>query len=310
MEGKRKQNSILLIAIVLLVAANGFLFLDEPSYDQVRFDRNQFTIADTSAIQNVGLISSEMELSMSRQTQWKVNGAAKSDQDIRRMLFTLMNRIRIANKPGESVSSAILANQNKVEVSFGGIIPDFSVVSNQARTKTYFVSNQEVFEMEVPGYKDYIASIFQLQADQWIDRSMINANWRTIQQLSIGYLISPENDFEIVFDKQFFMIDGIASLDSNRVVQFLNEFEALKANERISEGRFPKLDSLAQTKPDLIIKIEDINFDSMLQFNFYPNLPGTQYQLITNQAGDRYILDSRRAKVFYRKRQDFIYKAE
>jgi len=310
MEGKRKQNVLLSIAILILAVLNGYLFFDEPNYDLVRFNRNLFTITDTSAIQSIRLMSGQMDLSMNRQNQWKINGQTNSDQDIRRMFFTLMNRIRIANKPGESVSSAILKNQNRVEVSFGGLVPDFSVVTNQAKTKTYFVTSQDVFEMEVPGYRDFIASIFQLQADQWMDRTMINANWRTIQKISVEYSTSDFDNFEIVFDKQFFTIEGISPLDSNRVVQFLNEFEALIANERISAGRLPNLDSLAKTQPELIIKIEDINSSYPFQFSFYPKLPSTQYQLITNQAGDKYLLEIRRAIKFYRKRSDFSYKVQ
>ena len=85
---------------------------------------------------------------------------------------------------------------------------------------------------------------------------------------------------EIVFNDQFFLINGNPPNDSSAVIDYLNQFQYFEANEMISEGRFPRFDSLAQTKPSTIVTIEDIKYEETIVFQIYPNMKGQAYHLV------------------------------
>ena len=108
----------------------------------------------------------------------------------------------------------------------------------------------------MPGYKDNVVDIFKLHPDQWRDRLMFDGSWRTIQKATLNYTTG--DVMEIAFKDKFFLVNDRQPQDSSAVIDYLNQFQYFEANEMISSGRFPQLDSLKDTKPTALLTIEDI----------------------------------------------------
>ena len=103
------------------------------------------------------------------------------------------------------------------------------------------------------------------------------------------------------------MVNGEAPQDSSAVVEYLNQFQYFEANERISDGRFPRFDSLAQTTPGAVITIEDIKEEQPVILTIFPNLKGQAYHLVMRE-NQMMVIDARRVQGLLPTPQDFLRK--
>ncbi len=182
---------------------------------------------------------------------------------------------------------------------------DFEVSGNAMKTKSYFTKDGQTYEVEIPGYRDYLAGIFELKPNQWRDRVIFDGSWRTIQRLTLDYRDADQNDFEISFNETFFQVSDIQQMDSSSVVEYLNEFQNWKANERLGRGAFDKYDSLAATSPYAILSIESINYTNEQVFSIYAPLKNDGFVLVTNQSGEMMVFDRQRISRILLKKDDF-----
>ncbi len=280
-----------IVAIVLLVVANLWLFLSTSVNDkgsaQKYFDSQD--LEGVSAFEFV-YASDTVKMSLSGDG-WIVNDAYKADQSFVNTLISVLKRVEVGNAI-ENWDREILGSV-VVEFDFNSRYR-FQYATNPNKTRSFFISENEVREVSVPGYRDNVIDIFTLHPDQWRDRLVFDGSWRTIQKIVV------ENDlgenFQISFDDKFFLLNEQQPTDSSAVVEYLNQFQQFQANEMISPGRFEELDSLAETQPIASVSIDDIKNAEPILWQVFPNKPGQSYHLVINQAGDRMVIDARRVR--------------
>lgn len=288
-----KSNKILLGLIGLLLIANGALMVTKKRASTLAYDETMFAIADTAAIQSIQI----GEVSLIKKGKWFV-GEYPADPSFTDHLLNLLMRVRVKKPIGEAIDG--------VEVSVDD--EDFVFGWNATKTKTYFSKDGKAYEVEIPGFSDYLGGIFELNADQWRDRLVYDGSWRTIQELTLDYADSDEADFRIEFDNDFFLIDGISVIDTLAMMNYLNQFQYFQANELISPGRFPGLDSLVETAPLATLTLDDINRAKKVSFQIYPKRAEDQFYLFQGTDGTTFAVDVPRASQILRVREDFVRK--
>jgi hypothetical protein len=303
-----RQNLWLTIAIGVLVVLNIYLASYEPANQRLDYDPSRFQVADTSSIQAISVRNDDLEVSLQRANGWRITGEWESDPYIRRLFMSLMQRVSVTRKLSETPTSLVTPISIIITTEEG--TKAFKVAGNANKTRTFFIQDDVVYEMEIPGYTDYVGAVFELHPDQWRNRLLINANWRSIQKLKLDYTQGEKDDFQINFDASFFKVSGLMELDSNRVVDYLNQFEFLQANEIISPGRFPEFDSLMQTEPAFVVTIEDIKYSDKKQMIVYPKLPGSDFQLVSDENNTMMIFEERRLNPLAVGREFFAYRSE
>ena len=164
---------------------------------------------------------------------------------------------------------------------------------------------EEVYQVQIPGYNEYVGGIFELNKDQWRDRLVLNDSWRTIQKLQLDYQDESKQDLTISFDKDFFLVEGVQQLDSNLVVNYLNQFQYFQANEWISKGRFPRYDSLSAMPVLAKLTIESINYDLPILLEIYPKLPGDRIYLVMTYDESMFVVDDQRMSQILLENKDF-----
>lgn len=292
-----KKNKRLFGMLVLVLIINLVVFLLPGKGSKTTFDEHMFAVADTASISSVQLILGTKVVELTKSEDgWELNGQYRIDEGLRRLLFSIMQRVRVKRPVHEAVKDGVKVKLNN---------DSFMVSGNATQTKTYFTKEGESYEVEIPGYRDYLASIFELNVDQWRDRLVFNGSWRTIQRLNLDYIDSDEKDFEIAFNDEFFNISGVSKLDSGLVVDYLNQFQYLQANERISRGRFPRYDSLVESKPLAILTLESINYSAPETLIIFPSLENEGFNLVKNSIGEMVIFDKRRINNMLMSRDDF-----
>lgn len=266
-----------IIAIVVLLVANLWLLfsdngggeetIQKPYFDSENFDQlNGFVFAterDTVSLQKTS-------------NGWKLNDQYQADEGFVRTLISVLSKVEV----DRSFSQWEGKIEGYVEVLYGNNITNqqFQIATNPNKTKSYFIKDDEVKEVKVPGYRENVIDIFTLHADQWRDRTILDGNWRTIQRVSLRN--TQGADFEITFDNQFFLLDGKPPKDSTAIVNYLNQFQQFQANEMVSEGRFPAMDSLANTTPLAVLSIDDIKLSDPAELIIFPALEDQSYQLV------------------------------
>jgi len=286
------------IAIVVLLLANGWLFFSEKTV-QGGEKRNYF---DAENLEKVSffLFHNQEDTTKIEKTAngWVVNDQYRADERFLNTLFSIIERIESGRKFdgwNEEVAGA-------VEIGMGADAGyRFQLATNPTKTKSFFIAEGVVTEVSVPGYRDNVVDIFLLHPDQWRDRLVIDASWRSIQKLTVSEAVE---NLTLTFDDKFFLINGQPAQDSSAVVDYLNQFQYFEANEMISPGRFPKFDSLAKTTPTATVEIDDIKLDKPMLLNIFPKLDNQAYHLVTNENG-MMVIDAARVQQFLASVRDF-----
>ena len=209
----RVRNIVLLGISLLLIILNLWLFNLKPALVSVSFDPDLFMIRDTTQIEKFQFHSKILDHYFSRQEGWKLNNKFPSDPNLRKMLFTVSNRVKVSRAlTGNEKEQLLKRNEEmgtSVTLTVDGDERSYSVVGNANKTKTYFIENQEVYQVDIPGYQDFLASIYELKRDQWRDRLVFNGNWRTIQNMEVIYPEKSDKNLLIRFKETFYEVDGL-----------------------------------------------------------------------------------------------------
>ena len=307
----RVRNIVLLGISLLLIILNLWLFNLKPALVSLNFDPDLFMIRDTTQIEKFQFHSKILDHYFSRQEGWKINNKFPSDPNLRKMLFTVSKRVKVSRAlTGNEKEQLLKRNEEmgtSVILTVDGDERSYSVVGNANKTKTYFIENQEVYQVDIPGYQDFLASIYELKRDQWRDRLVFNGNWRTIQKMEVIYPEKSDKNLLIRFKETFYEVDDLTQIDSSAVVAYLNQFEYMQANERISFGFSPAYDSLAQTPPEVIISLSDIKYKLPIEIRIFPELPGQNIRLIMDQDDELMVFESKRILPYFKSRPDFAF---
>lgn len=285
------KTSIYLATIAVLTALNAWLFFFDGPQKATGNSRLYFENFPNDQVNKVTLRLEEdtLDLTLGEGGEnWILNDQYKADDSFVRTLLSVLQRIEtvrtIGQWEGAFLGEVLLQFEN-------GKSNEFQFATNPTQTKSYLIQNQNATEVVVPGYRDNVVSIFTLHPDQWRDRLIFDGSWRTIQKVEIQH--GAGKSAKIQFEDKFFLVNGVAPADSSAVVDYLNQFQYLEANEMISKGRFPVFDSLSQTKPVFTIIIDDIKLDQVFALSIFPKLEGQAYHLLAID-GQMLVMDAKR----------------
>lgn len=280
-----------LIAIILLLGANLWLLLADGDNDTLKAEK-YFLSEDLEGVSRFLFVRDGDTTKIEKSGQgWTLNDQYNADEGFVNTLISVLERVEVG-RTIDNWDSEVLGNV-EVEFDFNARYR-FQFAANPTGTKTYFISEGVAKEVAVPGYRDNVAEIFMLHPDQWRDRIVIDGSWRTIQELKVQN--TQGDDFDITFNDSFFLVNNESPTDSSAVVNYLNQFQQFQANEMISMGRFPDLDSLAATDPMAVLFIDDIKNESPYELTIYPSLENQSYHLAVDGSGQRMVLDARRVQ--------------
>ena len=280
-----------LIAVGLLLVANLWLFMDG-GRDSTPKAEKYFLSEDLDGVSRFLFVQDGDTTKIERSEQgWTLNDQYKADEGFVNTLISVLHRVEVG-RTIENWDREILGSI-EVEFDFNSRYR-FQFATNPNRTKTYFISDDIAKEVAVPGYRDNVADIFTLHPDQWRERLVVDGSWRSIQRVEVSNKTG--EDFNIVFDDSFFLVNRETPTDSSSVVNYLNQFQQFQANEMISKGRFPEFDSLASTEPMAILLIDDIKYEDPKTLKIYPGLKNQPYHLAVDGDGNRMVIDAGRVR--------------
>ncbi len=260
---QRTKNIRLLISLAVLLIATA-LVLILGSSERSAVDKSLFQIPEQEKVDRVVFESPKGKTEISYDgTRWKVNNQYEADGQLIKIFFaTTMKAEAKREVPAllrEKVSSALKSNGTKVSFfKSGNLVKEFTVGGNEGHTETYFsYDNKNSYVVTIPGYRAYVASVFEMTANDWRNKQIFNFNPQNFKSLEATFPSNPKEDFKINFTGKLFEVEGITKLDTAQLNSYLDVVSFIAADRIVEQGKV-NADSLLQLTPFEKIVVKDI----------------------------------------------------
>lgn len=313
----KSKISLYGIALVTLVLLIVVFSLSDDKKDSRKLNGGIFSVSDTASINRVVLTSSRFEHLLTRDDKnWRINSAHKVDPMVGEVMLALMHNIRVRRPVAKSEAPAVvdMLKEKGVEVEvFAGedVIKSYYVGGKPSENLTYFMdkATEEAYVVFLPGYNSYIASFFEMEESNWRDRTIFNSSWMGIKKFELKHRGTPEEDFNLVYDKNFFKIPDVTHFDTTAIMEYLDMFRYFEADAYVISSEVNQYDSLIKKVPAVMeIMLEDINASKSKEVSFYEH-PSDKYFYIAKVKGKHeenlVLINRNKVKALSKKRSDF-----
>ncbi|HYG21083.1 MAG TPA: DUF4340 domain-containing protein [Ohtaekwangia sp.] len=261
---QEKRNKRLLVTLVILMIITACIYAWRRGGTDDAVGKDHFRSFDVSRIDSVVLRHLQdtvvLEVTAGR---WKVNGHWNADRNLIDVLMaTILQaepRRPVARSLNDSLAAQLQSEGIRVSLFSGDEkLDEFLAGGNSRKTQAYFArpGEEEVWVMNIPGYRVYVSGIFELSARQWRDKHVFGFNWQNFVGLAAQYPEKPGNNFSVVMNDQYFTIPEVGKTDTTKMNDFLDAVSLLTADEYVAGN--PKLDSLAGTPPLQQLVLRDL----------------------------------------------------
>jgi len=294
-----KRNKMLMFSLVVLVLITAAIWLVSGRTVEADIDKNLFNGFDIKSIDQVSLRSTNGVVDLKYDgARWLVNDQYTADPAMIEVLFaTILQAVPkrpVQASRQDSIAAVLKKDGTQVTlVTEGSPQVTFSAGGNTAKTQAFFLrSDQKTpYVMAIPGYRVYVAGIFELDESGWRDKRIFAFNWRlNFKDLETIYFRNKGDNFRVSLTDQMLTVQGLNVVDSARLNQYLNDVSQLAADEFV--GANATLDSLSKTPPVMELSVRDVGRNYSLQLFPYTDSRGRVAGLV---GGKQWAMFNRRA---------------
>jgi hypothetical protein len=287
----KKNNAYLLLSLLVMSAILVAIIFLGKSINRITVDKNLFKVADQTRINRVILNKSGEEIELNYNgLKWMVNNSVEADRQLIQVFFaTLLQaepRRPVALKLKDSIHQQIIHKGIEVKLFEGDLlVKNFRVAGNDKKTETYYEIGEETspYVVTIPGYRVYVAAIFELGALDWRDKRIFNFNWQNFKRLTATINENDKESFAISFQDKFFGLEGNPKTDTTKLNDYLDAVSLVEAKQYLPAGESQRYDSLLNTIPYYTIEVTDIA-NRIYTLDLYP--PKKQDDTILGKMGD------------------------
>ena len=260
---QKKKNIALLISLGILCLISLTLFLGGKE-NRIEIDPNLFQLTEPKAIDRITIAKAEKKIELKfSSSQWRVNETWPADRDLIDVLFATIDQAipkrKVASRVMDSVRNLISGSGIKVTF-FEGLEKqkEFVVLGDAESGSTYFSDPEDVdlYAMVIPGYRVYVAGIFEQDANAWRDKRIFNFNWRNFKELRAEFPDDPTQNFTVAMTGRFFSLVGQNNIDTTSLNNYLDAVSLIKADSFYFA--IPMMDSIATPPSIMSILVKDV----------------------------------------------------
>jgi hypothetical protein len=307
---QQKKNIRLLISLILMLGITAFLFIFSNTKNGSSVDKDLFLIENLDKIDRVILESAKGKTDLRfNGTKWMVNEKHEADRQMITVLFATLKQAiakrQVATHLQDSLRKEITTRGIKISCFDGETLSkEIWTGGNAQKTETYFQSNNgEPYVVTIPGYRVYVASIFELAANDWRDKQVFKFNWQNIKSLEVNYPSELKQNFKASFQGKFFSIEGIAT-DTTKLDRFMDALFQLRSDRILDSIEVRNYANDLLRKPMMEIAIQDIGRGNY-PLSLYP--PEKESKYIVGKIHEDIVLFNPLAlKEIFRKREYFV----
>lgn len=307
-----RKNWALAIILICLTAVFAIMVSSKGPAGNLQVAQDLFVVADTASIEKITLRQPNglVQTLERRNDYWLLNGEHAADPAIMRIMLSVLKEVQVRRPIARNQQEAVLdlLVEQGVEVELEGVGTERFVAGGRAAERiSYFSKGDQAYVMELPGYSSYISGIFYLNQSDLRVKMLTNLNSMNFQGLDVVYPADTAQSLRIRFRNNILGVAEVARPDSSVLFQYMMMFEPLQIAGYLTPGEFPAYDSLLQTPPLAIFKMQTVGNSEGLTLQLYPQLPGHPYRLgyIPKQK-EAVLLDERLAQAMLIRRRDLL----
>ena len=309
---QENRNLYLLISLIALSLITAFVLIWNGS-DSADIDKSLFKIAAENKVHKIQFESAKgtVELTFNG-SKWLVNNQQEADAQMVTVFFASLLQVEskreLTGTFRDSIQQRLKQTGIQVKLWEGDVIvKEMTVVGNEQKTETYFqLPGEEPYFVTIPGYRVYVASIFELTANEWRDKRIFNFNWQNFKSLKSHLPADSAQDFTVSLGDGLFGIEEVAVTDTTKLSQDLESVFNLRADRFLTAEEIQQEDSLLAAKPILVLTIQDIA-KHQLRLSVMGNSKKSG-GLIATINQEPIMLQPRRFEPLFRKRSYFVLK--
>lgn len=232
---QRNKNIRLLIALAMVLALIVLLPLLKNKGDGLSVDRKMFTLGNQTVITDVVLTTDSTQNKLSYVNgKWLVNGSYDLDLSMRDVFFSVLSQLEIRRPVAKSQmdSIALAIRSQGVEVSIlnnADTVKAYKVWGNKNDQSSYIMgSDGKPYLMHIPGYRSYVAGIFEVPESDWRTRRVFSAQFTNLNSLKLKYADGDSISFR--YKDSFFEIEGMHA-DSTQLITSLENLLFLQTDQ-------------------------------------------------------------------------------
>lgn len=262
---QRQKNIQLLLSLSVMVALIVGLFIFNTSQNNPSVDKRIFQIENLDKIDRVVLQSAKEKIDLNfNGTKWMVNGMHEADRQMIKVLFAALKQTEakraVASSVQDSLKKEINANGIKVSCYEGSeLAKEFWSKGNASNSETYFQLNDGVpYLVTIPGYRVYVASVFEVPSGDWRDKTVFNFNWQNLRRVDVRFPKNEKQNFSASFQNRIFSVENIKETDTTKLASFMDALFQLRADKILTTEQAHLYDSLLATSALEEIVVQDI----------------------------------------------------
>ncbi|MFN6087271.1 MAG: DUF4340 domain-containing protein [Cyclobacteriaceae bacterium] len=308
------RNVKLLISLIGLSVLASVMFYFG-NRDSSGIDKTIFEVVNQDRIDRVALTSQRgtVELKFDG-VKWKVNTAYDADRQLITVLFATVVQTqpkrKLTGAQRDSVSKKMSRDGVRVLLSEGETLnKEYLVCGNEEKTETYYqlAGEEEIYLVTIPGYRVYVASIFELGESGWRDKGIFNFNWQNFKELKVHFPQQASQDFSVTLVNNLFSIAEVSVADTTKLSGFLESLFKLRAEQILSKTESARYDSVLNGSPIVELVIQDISKRSF-ELKIYPPQKGNGLVAGKMNQSETVLLSPRAAAAVSRGRDFFAVK--
>ncbi|MTI41230.1 hypothetical protein [Fulvivirga lutimaris] len=261
---QRKKNIRLIIVLIVLVAVTIVTYFIQSNDTNTSIDKTLFVYQNTNEVDRVTIESQGAQVDLSfGNNQWTVNERYKADPQRISVLFAILKQVSVRRKVAKSQEEQIterFASQGVTVSLFeqGQQVKQFMVLGEEDKGLSYMTNSEadEKYLVEIPGYKSYLAGLFELDANGWRNPLVFDINWANLVSVQAEYIGKEANGFTIGFDNRDYGIAGMQT-DSLKLTDYLDDVSLLYVNDYLADAEVETYNELA-SQPKAKITIKDV----------------------------------------------------
>ncbi len=309
---QRRKNIRLIISLVALVICTLLIFVFSSEQTNSSINKALFRLENLEKIDHIQLESSKGKTDLKfNGTKWMVDGQHEADRQIITVLFATLKQTIAKRKVATALQDSIRKqiNKNGIKVScFEGdrLSKEFWAGGHEQRTETYFqLSDGVPYVVTIPGYRIFVASILELPSNDWRDKRVFNFNWQNFKSLKSVLPSDTEQNFKVSFKDKFFGIDGITSVDTTKLNNYLDAISLLRAEKILTVDQAKEYDSLTSQTSFVKIIVQDIA-NRTYELKLFPMQKGNNFCIGKMNGTEVIEIKLSAAREILRKKEFFI----
>lgn len=307
-----KRNLILLIIFLILLGWTVIYINLEHKPEGLSINELKFSVSDTASINQITITGNDSKNVLSKASgNWKVNETYLMDPSMHKVLMSVLNQVRVKRTVPKTdlikISEDISKNGFKIEIKSSSEPDHVFYAGGNGISISYFMDEDEIpFIVHLPGYESYVTGIFEVAENDWRDRLIFKTSWLGIKSLDLSYPENANSNISIRAENNLYTVAGVSRLDTASLMGFLDRISYFYTDQYIDAGQVEAYDSLKETKPFALLKVNSLGMDKPVNIEFYSQIPGDNVIMAVLQDEQMCLFSSNRIRPVFINREDLI----